>query len=543
VQLSWRPLLFLSVAWPSDHAAAGEAPAVPLDADAWTIVAVTSEQRGSEARLAFDGDPATYWHSVHGNSMRLPQSLTIDLGASQTLCGLIYLPRPDGGNGTIAEFDLHGSADGERWGEALASGRFTERRGANEIRFPTAHGVRYVRLTARSAMNKSPHWASVAELTLLTPTTERPQVDFFLPVRCARAGRPVRFEDRTRIGPASWKWSFPGGTPSMSTERHPEVTYLHPGSYAVTLEAANANGVSSVTREQFIEVTPEGPMALWLDGRDNELLIGMGLIDPPWTVELWVCGDDDPWRPREVLLGAGQYAAIERIDPTPLVLERGVPVSPKAGVRASSALDPGWHHLALTCDGRETALFVNGREAARSASAHPLLPGALGNHANSSTAFGGALDELRIWRAALDESTIAAWSVREPCAAHPQRSALAAWWSFDTMDAEIAPNLVSNPPLYFHIRNGRLNFRGTAPLAIPVAQEHPPLREAWRSGAAQSAGGRCLAQRMARRGGQGRCPAVQTAPCSLRAGEDRRTHRNHSRRCERRFAGVGRASR
>lgn len=479
------PIFIFVTSLAMSHADMENSPAVPINSSDWKIVAVTSEQRGSEAHLAIDGDPSTYWHSTHGTSRLLPQSITIDLGAPREICGMIYLPRPDGGNGSIAEFDLHGSADGETWGEPMASGRFMVRRGASELRFAPVHGIRFVRLTAKTAINKSPHWASVAELIFLTPTVERPQVAFSLPVRKARVGRAVRFEDHTRIAPTAWKWTFPGGTPATSTERHPEVIYQNPGSYAVTLEATNANGASSVTREHFIEVTSDGPMAVWLDGRDNELLIGMGLIEAPWTVELWVCGDADPWRPTEVLLGAGQYAKIDRIDATPLVLEHGVPASPKAKLRAAKPLEPGWHHLALTCDGKETALFVNGREAARSASAHPLLPGALGHHANPATAFGGGLDEIRIWRAALDDKTLAEWMAREPGTDHPQRAALAAWWSFDEMDAEIAPNLVSNPPLHFHIRNGRLDFRGNAPLALPVAQDHPPLREAWRAGQAR----------------------------------------------------------
>lgn len=467
------------------HAAPAEAPAVPVDPTSWKIAAVTSEQPGSEARLAIDGDPATYWHSVHGSSKRLPQSMTIDLGAPGEICGMIYQPRRDGGNGSIAGFELHGSTDGETWGDPIASGRFPDNRGPHEIRFPAPRTLRFARFTARTAVNQNPHWASVAELAFLTTTTERPQVDFFLPERKALVGRAVRFEDRTKIAPASWKWTFPGGTPAASTERNPQVIYQMPGTYAVTLEATNANGSTSVTREDFVEVAPEGPMAVWLDGRDHELLIGMGMIEAPWTVELWVCGDSDPWRPTEVLLGAGQYAEIERIDPTPLVLERGVPVSPRAKLRATEALGPGWHHLALTCDGDETALFVNGRETARSESAYPLLPGALGNHAESTSAFGGGLDEVRIWRAALDGRTLVEWMAREPDADHPRRAALAGWWSFDEMDKEIAPNLVSNPPLHFHIRNGRLDFRGNGPLALPIAQSHPPLREAWRAGRAR----------------------------------------------------------
>lgn len=42
--------------------------------------------------------------------------------------------------------------------------------------------------------------------------------------------------------PTAWSWSFPGGTPSTSTERNPMVSFDTPGWKEVTLTVSNANG-------------------------------------------------------------------------------------------------------------------------------------------------------------------------------------------------------------------------------------------------------------------------------------------------------------
>ena len=52
-----------------------------------------------------------------------------------------------------------------------------------------------------------------------------------------------------------WQWEFPGGTPSVSTERTPIVTYDTPGVYDVTLTVTNANGESAtLTQPELIQV-------------------------------------------------------------------------------------------------------------------------------------------------------------------------------------------------------------------------------------------------------------------------------------------------
>lgn len=50
----------------------------------------------------------------------------------------------------------------------------------------------------------------------------------------------------------SWNWSFPGGSPSTSTNRSPLVTYSVPGVYDVTLTVTDANGTHARTISSFI---------------------------------------------------------------------------------------------------------------------------------------------------------------------------------------------------------------------------------------------------------------------------------------------------
>jgi len=57
----------------------------------------------------------------------------------------------------------------------------------------------------------------------------------------------IQFTDNSTGNPSpdSWFWSFPGGTPSTSTDQHPVVTYNTAGTYNVSLKVTNSNGVSS----------------------------------------------------------------------------------------------------------------------------------------------------------------------------------------------------------------------------------------------------------------------------------------------------------
>lgn len=68
------------------------------------------------------------------------------------------------------------------------------------------------------------------------------------------AGQSVNFTDQSSPNITSWSWTFPGGTPSTSTQQNPTVTYNTPGAYNVSLTVTNANGSNTVTMNNYITV-------------------------------------------------------------------------------------------------------------------------------------------------------------------------------------------------------------------------------------------------------------------------------------------------
>lgn len=70
-------------------------------------------------------------------------------------------------------------------------------------------------------------------------------VDFSVDRKTICIGNSVNFTDQSYNSPTTWKWSFPGGTPSSSTVQNPSVTYNSPGIYSATLTVSN--GVNTLT--------------------------------------------------------------------------------------------------------------------------------------------------------------------------------------------------------------------------------------------------------------------------------------------------------
>lgn len=66
------------------------------------------------------------------------------------------------------------------------------------------------------------------------------------------APHTTNFYDQSSNDSTSRLWSFPGGTPSTSTQQHPTVIYNQPGMYHVTLMATNAGESNTLTLEQYI---------------------------------------------------------------------------------------------------------------------------------------------------------------------------------------------------------------------------------------------------------------------------------------------------
>lgn len=70
-------------------------------------------------------------------------------------------------------------------------------------------------------------------------------------------GDSLKFTDVSWNGnPTSWSWTFPGGTPSTSTDSTPVIQYNTPGIYNASLTVSNASGSASVTKTSYITVNP-----------------------------------------------------------------------------------------------------------------------------------------------------------------------------------------------------------------------------------------------------------------------------------------------
>lgn len=70
------------------------------------------------------------------------------------------------------------------------------------------------------------------------------------------AGMCVEVTDKSLHQPATWKWEFPGGTPSTATVQHPTVCYNTPGVYNVRLIVQNPKGSDTLERAAVVRVQP-----------------------------------------------------------------------------------------------------------------------------------------------------------------------------------------------------------------------------------------------------------------------------------------------
>ena len=67
-------------------------------------------------------------------------------------------------------------------------------------------------------------------------------------------GTTLKFKDLSSPIATSWKWSFPGGTPTSSTSQNPSVSYSTEGKYKVQLIATNNIGSDTIKIDSFITI-------------------------------------------------------------------------------------------------------------------------------------------------------------------------------------------------------------------------------------------------------------------------------------------------
>jgi lysophospholipase L1-like esterase len=174
----------------------------------WNVRFVDSEATGNGATLAFDNDPATFWHTEWQTAQPPPpHEIQIDLGASNAVTGFRYRPRQDGSsNGNIGQYHFYVSGDPSNWGTPVAAGSFVSSSSVKEVETVVKTG-RYIKLLALTEANGLPY-TSVAELEVLQKACIMPSIRLTRPApryiqaspnlaldadACLRAGEGVRF--------------------------------------------------------------------------------------------------------------------------------------------------------------------------------------------------------------------------------------------------------------------------------------------------------------------------------------------------------------
>lgn len=172
----------------------GEA-SVLIPQTSWTLHDVNSEETSGEdgaAVNAFDGNIATIWHTGWSASEPThPHEIQINLGSSNNIDRLTYLPRQNGVNGTISDYEIYVSSDGINWGSPVAAGTWGNSPTEKQIFFSPVTGS-YISLRALSEVNGGA-WASAAEINVYavpadtTPPAPNPMTFATAPVAISEA--------------------------------------------------------------------------------------------------------------------------------------------------------------------------------------------------------------------------------------------------------------------------------------------------------------------------------------------------------------------
>jgi beta-galactosidase len=138
---------------------------VYVNKSTWTVKSVDSYQGGNEAKLAFDNNNSTFWHTAWGaNEPACPHTLIVDMGSTYRVTAFTYLARQDGTqNGMVKAYEVYLSTDGETWGSPVATGEFKNTTALQTATLKTPTAGRYLKFVANSEINGNA-WSSAAEI-------------------------------------------------------------------------------------------------------------------------------------------------------------------------------------------------------------------------------------------------------------------------------------------------------------------------------------------------------------------------------------------
>jgi beta-galactosidase len=134
-----------------------------ISKEKWTAKADCSYP-GEGPKSAIDNRAETIWHSDWEDDKCIqPHFVEVDMKEVLEAKGFYYLPRQDGSNGRIANYNFEVSTDGKKWETVIENGRFWNFEGKQEKIFDKPMKMRYFKITTLREVNNSAY-SSIAEI-------------------------------------------------------------------------------------------------------------------------------------------------------------------------------------------------------------------------------------------------------------------------------------------------------------------------------------------------------------------------------------------
>lgn len=293
----------------------------------------------------------------------------------------------------------------------------------------------------------------------------------------------VQFKDYSviRNNSATWLWSFPGGTPSTSNDENPEVSYINApdGFYDVTLTVTDANGTSTQTLNNFIQVMNQcgTAEAEGIPGRNAKLsgqtnsdhvkLTDLNVNKNSFTFSCWI-------KPNGI---QQDYSAIfmSQADNGAFGLNF-ISGNNTIGFHPSWTWSSGlqtpanqWSHVALVSNGSQVKIYVNGIESVN----NTAITSEVFNQIDLSRYGRGygdryanlEMDEVAIWNRPLSRDEIRAWRhLTKSIDNDPIRTGLIAYYQFNEAVGNISVSKTANGSYAEYFGQGFVHEVSTVPV-------------------------------------------------------------------------------
>ncbi len=230
----------------------------------------------------------------------------------------------------------------------------------------------------------------------------------------------IQYTDHSALNEssASWQWQFPGGTPSTSTLRNPQVSYAAPGSYDVSLTVTDAYGSDSQTVTNFISITGECEAdtipgnALQLTSAGDYLTIpDLGMSTNEVSFSAWIKPNGIQADYTGIIMTESGSAAGLNLGPNN-VLAYHWPGGEWWWNSGLTVPSDKWSHVALVVNSSSITVYLDGV-----GSTHNVTPGVIDFSVNTlvgsyqgwgSRNFDGMIDEVCVWNKSLSQTEIRA---------------------------------------------------------------------------------------------------------------------------------------